>query len=80
VVSTGTIKTPKLIEIESELIKLGVPKGYYSLGREQNERTCILEKDNTWVVFYSERGNREDIHHFTDFNDAKRYVLSILDV
>lgn len=77
-VNTGNITDANFLALEQDLKKLGVPKNYYSLGRERNERTCIIEEDNEWIVFYFEKGSREDLHRFFNFSDMKKYVLDEL--
>lgn len=76
--STGNTGNPELSALEVELDKLGVPKGYYSLGQERNERTCVLKEGVDWIVFFSEHGRREDVHRFSSFIEVKKYVLSVL--
>ncbi len=76
--NTGNTKSSNLDSLDQELIKLGVPKNYYSLGREKNERTCVIKEDDEWLVYYFERGSREDLHKFSDFSEMKKYIVSEL--
>ena len=77
-VNTGNTTSNNLDLLEKELVNLGVPKNYYSLGREKNERTCIIEEDGVWLVYFFERGSREDLHKFTNFSKMKKYVIDEL--
>ena len=77
-VNIGNTTSNSFDSLERELVKLGVPKNYYSLGREKNERTCVIEEDGAWLVFYLERGSREDLHTFSDFSSMKTYVVGEL--
>lgn len=77
-VNIGNTTNNSLESLDQELVKLGVPKNYYSLGREKNERTCVIQEDGTWHVYYFERGSREDLHTFSDFDEMKKYVLDEL--
>ena len=76
--SIGSITRSNLDSLDQDLVKLGVPRNYYSLGLERNERTCVIEEDGDWLVYYFERGRREDVHAFSDFLDMKKYLLSEL--
>lgn len=68
----------KLIQLELELKSIGVPRDYYSIGKSKNECTCILRESEKWLVFYSERGRREDLHNFTNFEDARSFMVNQL--
>ena len=61
-----------------ELNALNIPSSYYSIGQHQNERTCLLESDDEWLVYFAERGRREDLHKFSNFIDAREFFLSVL--
>jgi hypothetical protein len=74
----GSTSDPKMVALSQELKNLNVPENYYSLGHLRDERTCLLEMDGRWLVFYSERGRMEDLHSFREFDDARRYLISVL--
>jgi len=76
--NTGSISGPKITVLDQELKSLNVPEGYYSLGHSRDERTCLIEVNGRWLVFYSERGRMEDLHTFDEFEDARRYLISVL--
>lgn len=69
------IETSNLNELARKLKSLGVPKGYYSIGVNQKERTCIVFDGAKWIVYYSERGQMEDFSEFSNFEDAKLEFL-----
>ena len=76
----GTTGNTKLVALDQELKSLNVPSSYYSLGHNRDERTCLVETDGRWLVYYSERGRMEDLHEFNDFEEARRYLISVLKV
>ncbi|EWS67029.1 hypothetical protein Y702_23245 [Vibrio vulnificus BAA87] len=63
-VNIGNTTNNSLDSLDQELVKLGVPKNYYSLGREKNERMCVIEEKGVWLVYYFERGSREGLQTF----------------
>lgn len=69
------IKTTNLNELAQELKTLGVPENYYSIGVNRDERTCIIFDGVKWCVYYSERGQMEDLKVFSNFTDAKIELL-----
>ncbi len=77
-VNIGNTTNNSLDSLDQELVKLGVPQNYYSLGLEKNERTCVIEEEGVWLVYYFERGSREGLHTFSDFSSMKTYVLGEL--
>ncbi|MCG3727674.1 hypothetical protein [Vibrio cincinnatiensis] len=77
-VNTGNIKNNNLELLGQELIKLGIPRNYYSLGREKNERMCVIEENGVWLVFYFEKGSREDLYTFSDFLEMKNFLVNEL--
>lgn len=67
-----------LLVLAQELECLGVPTSYYSLGVNRNERTCLVFSGEKWLVYYSERGQREGLKEFKNYEDARLYLLSSL--
>lgn len=61
-----------------ELETLGVPKSHFSIGHTQNERTCLVEENGKWLVFYSEKGQIADLVEFNSFKQAKSHLLALL--
>ena len=67
-----------LTALAEELERLGVPSNYYSLGANRDERTCLLERDGKWLVYYSERGRMEDLREFSTLGDAAAFLVGAL--
>lgn len=76
--SFGNTSNPDFCALASELDRLGVPKSHYSVGREKDERTCILNEDEWWLVYFFERGNRGGLRKFKHFEDAKQHFIAVL--
>lgn len=72
------LKITNLNKLAGELKSKGDPNNHYSIGINQNERTCIVNKGTKWLVYYSERGQLTDLKEFKDFEDAKAEFLSRL--
>jgi hypothetical protein len=66
----NTVNT-NLNELAQELKTLRVPINLYSIGKNQNERTCIVFDGVKWRVYFSERGRMEDLKQFGDYAEAK---------
>ena len=71
-------KTTNLNKLAGELKTLETPDNYYSVGINQNERTCIVNDGKKWLVYYSERGQMTDLKEFKKFEDAKIEFLARL--
>ena len=65
-----------IVELEKELNKIGVPKELYSLmiGGFPNEKLCIV-KEETWQVYYSERGHKSGLKVFDTETEACEFFL-----
>ena len=65
-----------IVELEKELNKIGVPKELYSLmvGGFPNEKLCIV-KEETWQVYYSERGHKYGLKVFDTETEACEFFL-----
>ena len=63
-------------QLEKELKMMGIPKELYSImvGGLPNEKLCIVKED-TWQVYYSERGNKSGLKIFETESDACEYFL-----
>lgn len=72
------MEASKLKLLEQELTALGIPASYYSLGRVQDDRMCLVSIDGKWTVFYSERGRMEQGSTFVDFESAKAELVARL--
>lgn len=64
----------KLNELEDILQKNNIPKESYELNREQDtEVHRIIHCINNWEVYYSERGNKNELKCFSNEDDACDY-------
>lgn len=73
----------KLFDLESvreELVKMRVPKSYYSIGAYGEEAVCILFENGQWIVFEGERGHRFNTHTFERETDACSFFLNRIKV
>ena len=63
-------------QLEKELKMMGIPKELYSImvGGLPNEKLCIVKED-TWQVYYSERGNKSGLKIFETESDACEFFL-----
>ena len=63
-------------ELQKELNKLGVSQDLYSLmiGGFPNEILCIV-KEESWQVFYSERGHKSGLKIFDTETEACEFFL-----
>lgn len=64
--------------LQERLTALGVPASHYSLGRNRDERTCLVEDGDGWVVYYSERGRLESLQAFSSFAEASEHIVGLL--
>lgn len=71
-------KTTNLNKLADELKALEIPGNHYSVGINQNERTCIVNDGKKWLVYYSERGQMTDLKEFKKIEDAKAEFLARL--
>ena len=65
-------------ELKSVLAKRGVNDKYYSIGKEKENRFCIVRRgffSFHWEVYHFERGERGVISKFDNENDACEYYL-----
>ena len=66
-------------ELSLVLQQLGVPEFLYFLHCDglPNEAFCLAKRES-WVVYYSERGQRSGLRSFETESDACEYLLSKL--
>lgn len=69
-------KNNNLAILEAALKNKGISKNYFSLGVERNERTCVIYEIDEWVVYFFERGSRNDVHKFVALEDLIEYLLN----
>ena len=64
------------------LVAMGVPAEVVSLGREADDRWCLIkdevEGEPAWEVFWREQGNRYDWARFSDEQVACFYLFGRL--
>jgi hypothetical protein len=48
-------------ELYSFLEREGIPRTAYSIGTDQDESYCLVPQGDEWLVYYSERGNRNEL-------------------
>ena len=66
----------RIFELEHKLNEIGVPNDLYSImeGGLPNEQLCIVKED-TWQVYYSERGHKSGLKEFKTEAEACEYFL-----
>ena len=63
-------------EIKSFLTEEGVPMHLYFIGKpDMDNRLCLYEDGDMWVVSFSERGVREDPSFFVGYPDAVNFFV-----
>lgn len=75
---TQSLSSPDLRALSDKLAAAGVPFTYYSLGKHRDERTCLIEYEGQWLVYYAERGQRTDLRTFGRFTEASDHLLKTL--
>ncbi len=66
-------------ELQQTLINENVPSDLYNLnGGLPNEAFCLNKSQNTWEVYYSERGLRSQIKRFSTEEEACNYFYKTL--
>ncbi len=64
-----------IAELKVKLFELDVPHYFYSVGADDEQRTCLIEENGKWLVYYNEDGERMDLtEHFSE-NDACEELL-----
>ncbi|NHB89022.1 hypothetical protein [Photorhabdus tasmaniensis] len=63
-------------ELIEQLTLLGVDESSYSLdGLQNNDCTCVVQKENMWCVCYVERDSPYMLASFTTKEDAYGFIL-----
>ncbi len=65
-------------ELKVKLFEMEIPHYYYSVGSEEDSRTCIVEECGKWLVFYCEDGERMDITEHSGEAEACEEMLKRL--
>ena len=68
-------------DIAKQISMLNIPPDAFSIGDPiQDECLCIREKNETWEVFYHERGIKTELRVFKEEDDAcENFLLRIKD-
>ena len=68
-----------ITELENKLNMLKISTGLYSImiGGLPNEKLCIVHEE-TWQVYYSERGRKTGLKEFKTETEACEYFLEKL--
>ena len=63
-------------QLEKELEMMEIPNELYSImvGGLPNEKLCLVKED-TWQVYYSERGNKSGLKVFKTESEACEFSL-----
>jgi hypothetical protein len=48
-------------QLREFLDRHGVPRTVYSIGADQDESYCLVRIGAEWLVYYSEKGNRNEL-------------------
>jgi hypothetical protein len=69
-----------VLKLKKRLNELRIPEEAYSIleGGLPNEQLCIIRNDDSWEVYYSERGRKSGVKIFEDENKACEYFLEKL--
>jgi len=51
--------TPELLK--EFLERKGVPQGSYSFYKDKDESFCVIKVGEEWLVYYSERGSKNEL-------------------
>ena len=65
------------VELEIKLAELEIPKNCYDLYADKiGEQYVVLHKNEKWEVYYSERGNKNELKIFSAEKEACDYFYS----
>ena len=69
-----------VFELEKKLNQINVPRDYYSilLGGLPSETLCIVNNNDMWQVYYSERGQKTGLKTFETESEACEYFYNKL--
>ena len=68
-------------QLRKKLNDVGVPSSYYNLYGDPSPDDCYTinrRSDNTWEIYYSERGQKLNMRIFTEESDALEYLFECL--
>lgn len=67
-----------MYKLEEYLKENNTPQESYSINEVKDESLCIIENNNMWSIFYSERGLRTEETIYKDKSTAINHFLSRL--
>lgn len=59
-----------IAELKIKLFEMEVPHYCYSVGADDDQRTCLVEENGKWLVYYNEDGERMDLVEHSTESDA----------
>lgn len=65
-------------ELKEKLNTAGVKQGDYVLGGFWDDKFSIIQNENKWEVFFSERGNKNDLKVFETEQKACEYFFNYI--
>ena len=66
-------------ELRDRLVREGISDSAYSIGDPLSDNShCIVETPHSWVVFFLERGERNEVHAFQTFPEAAHFFVERL--
>jgi hypothetical protein len=70
----------KIIDLEPFLFKLNIPESQFSINNVEfpNEEYCIFFRKPFWEVYYSEKGNKNNLKKFKSEEEACEYFVSLV--
>ena len=65
--------------LTQRLADMGIREDFYSLsGGREDDTFCIVQTQNGWEVYYSERGERSNLKFFTEEEEACDYFFRLI--
>ncbi|MDA1363047.1 hypothetical protein O1R50_25770 [Glycomyces luteolus] len=62
-------------DLPARLAAMGIGTGLYSIGVGRENSLCIEQSGSSWVVYYQERGQWNNVLTFSDEDEVCRYVI-----
>lgn len=57
-------------ELKIRLFEEEISHYYYSIGKDEDQRVCLVENGGKWLVYYSENGEKLDLSEYNSEADA----------
>jgi len=48
-------------KIKKYFVNQGVPEHYFGFYEDKDDAFCIEKKENEWLIYFSERGNKKEL-------------------